>query len=101
MWLANSIMDIEAVKFLYPFLVMLFGAGVTWGVMKSGQRETRSTVEDLKGEVKNLRDIGTEFRVLKSEHMTTQSQVKEHDARIGKLEMDVASLPKSRARRKR
>lgn len=96
---------LEAVKLLYPFLVLLFGAGVTWGVMKASNKEAKTTVEDLKSEVKTLRDIGTEFRVLKTEHIATQGMVKDHGERLASAELEIATLKAERstprARRKR
>lgn len=98
-------MDFDTLKSALPLLSMLFGAGVTWGVAKasaSTQAQTvQKAVENFNSELVKLRDLVTDFRLLRAEQTATGASVEKIDSRLTRLEHDVIKLTVSRTRSRR
>lgn len=81
----------------------IFAAGLTWGIMKAGQKANAEKVEqnakdlkdvvtELRGIATELRGIATELQVMKASNSRNERDIASHDERISALEIAVAKL---------
>lgn len=71
----------------------ILGAGIGWGSMRAGLTELKSTVADLK-------NVAQDVTVLKADSPRVWAVLDDHGKRIGRLEVDLASIPGKSKRRK-
>lgn len=64
----------------------LLGAAVGWGSMRAGLSDLKDSVGELKG-------VSSDVSVLKADSPKVWAVLDDHGKRIGKLEVNVASLP--------
>jgi septal ring factor EnvC (AmiA/AmiB activator) len=88
---------------LITIISMIFAAGVTYGIMKSKQKETadkanasenkiEEILDDLKEILKELKNLTMELHVMKASNIRNEADIAKHETRISALELAVAKL---------
>jgi len=81
---------------LYTLGAAIFGAGGTWGLLRSRAAHTQAVATDLvkKLEVllKDLSELTADVRVIKTVSTRVEAQLDHHDERLSKLEQEIARL---------